>query len=335
MVDETLLLTAAESATEAAGSSLARSLHRIPVTIGLSGALGTGKTAFMRGFLRELGVTDPVTSPTYALEQRYGTPLGEALHIDLYRLTEPEAREALRGIEEFDGIRCVEWPDRAGDALRTDIDVRIRETDRNARTIAIECLDVDWPDDDTVDAWRMELRLPANVGAHCDAVAEFCSRAADALVERGVFVRKHFLRAAGKTHDLLRFVDFRPGASPPGWEPTPEQLAAWEPWKRRAPGATHEEAVRVFLRERGFDALADLVHSHSVHLPMDARDTTEARVLYYADKRVIGDRFVTIAERYADFAERYGNGKRSPESLQWEQDALETERLLFPEGAPF
>ncbi len=335
MIDRALLRTAAESATEAAGSSLARSLYRIPITIGLSGSLGAGKTAFMRGFLRKLGVHDPVTSPTYAVEQHYETTRGDVLHLDLYRLSRAEALEALRSSEEFDGIRCIEWPERAGDFLGTDIRVRIDEASRDERAIAIDCLDVDWPDDATIDAWRTELRLPANVGAHCDAVANFCARAADALIERRTFVRTQFVRAAGKTHDLLRFVDFHDDAAPAGWTSSNDEETVWKHWKNRYPNMSHEEAGKAFLTERGFPEIGALIASHSIRRSPSQRGTTEEHLLYYADKRFVGDRPVTVAERYDDFGRRYGNGKRSEESLRWEQDALETERLLFPDGAPF
>ena len=334
MLEKVLLRTAAESATEAAGASLARSLHGIPVTIGLSGALGTGKTAFMRGFLRALGVADAVTSPTYALEQRYDTSAGEVLHIDLYRLGEAEAAALLRHSDHHAGIRCVEWPERCP-GMATDIDVAIEEAPDGGRSISVACRDVDWPDDATIVGWRTEVALPANVGEHCDVVADFCERAANAMIARGTFVRPRFVRAAGMVHDLLRFVDFKPGAAPNGHVDPPETVAAWSEWKKRYPHATHEEAVGAFLADRGFPRLGALAASHSIRLTIAERGSTESQLLYYADKRVIGDRVVTIKDRYDDFAVRYGGGTRSPESLLWERDALDTEKLLFPDGVPF
>lgn len=333
MIETVLLRTAAESATEAAGGSLARSLHEIPVTIGLSGHLGAGKTAFMRGFLRTLGVSDAVTSPTYALEQRYDTPRGEVLHIDLYRLSDAESSVLLRHSDHHPGIRCIEWPERCP-GMVTHIDVSIEEVADGARSIAIECRDVEWPDDATIDTWRKDAALPANVAAHCDAVADFCEKAAHAMIARGTFVRPGFVRAAGKIHDLLRFIDFTPGAAPNGHVDPPEAVAAWATWKQRYPHATHEEAVGAFLRDRGFPSLARLAESHSVHVAVEKRMTIEEHLLYYSDKRVIGDRVVSIDQRYDDFAMRYGNGSRSERSLQWEHDTRRTEKLLFPDGPP-
>ncbi len=57
----------------------------------LSGELGAGKTTFVQALLGALGVTEPVTSPTYAIAYTYQTPQLDILHIDAYRLTDMEA----------------------------------------------------------------------------------------------------------------------------------------------------------------------------------------------------------------------------------------------------
>lgn len=335
MIESIQLLTAAENATEAAGSSLAKTLYRKPVTIGLSGALGTGKTACMRGFLRELGVETAVTSPTYALEQRYETARGPVLHLDLYRLNQIEALQAVRSSDDHEGIRCIEWPEIAGNDVPCDIAVRLTETARDHRQIDIEFRDSAWPDDAIIDAWRQELHLPPWIIAHCDAIAEYCDRASDALHAQGIAVRKRLVHAAAKTHDLLRFWDFRPGAAPAGTTYDPEAEAVWNDWKTRFDAASHEEAAVAFLNERGFPHVAHIVGAHGLRFPMSERTTTEQRLLYYADKRFMNDTPVSVVERFLDFTTRYGHGIQTPENAQWEQDTLETERLLFPDGVPF
>ncbi len=91
---ETLIITLPDSRmTQQAGKSLAGTLYTFPVDILLSGELGAGKTTFVSAFASALGVASPVTSPTYALEQRHATVDDrEFIHIDLYRLAEAEAR---------------------------------------------------------------------------------------------------------------------------------------------------------------------------------------------------------------------------------------------------
>lgn len=112
----------------------------------LEGGLGSGKTSFARGFLRALGVSEEVPSPTFTLVQAYDTAKGAVWHLDLYRLKRPE--EALElGFEEVaaDAILLVEWPDRLGQLLPADaLTVALAITGPTERR-AILCGGGDWP----------------------------------------------------------------------------------------------------------------------------------------------------------------------------------------------
>ena len=101
-------------ATEAAGAALAEELSPGDVVL-VSGELGAGKTTFVRGALRALGVTVPVTSPTYVVGHLYDTARGAAAHLDLYRLggLEPEEPGLLDPYFGPDIVTFVEWPERA------------------------------------------------------------------------------------------------------------------------------------------------------------------------------------------------------------------------------
>ncbi len=78
----------------------------------LRGELGAGKTTLVRAIARALGVTDPITSPTFTVAQRYRGEV-EVAHIDAYRLGGPDDEEAdlLRAAVGDDAIAFVEWPD--------------------------------------------------------------------------------------------------------------------------------------------------------------------------------------------------------------------------------
>lgn len=104
-------------ATAALGAALAATAPPGAV-VHLQGDLGAGKSTLARAWLRALGVTGPVRSPTYTLVERY--PLasgGEALHLDLYRIGHAGELEFL-GLDDVDArLWLVEWPARGLGAL--------------------------------------------------------------------------------------------------------------------------------------------------------------------------------------------------------------------------
>jgi tRNA threonylcarbamoyladenosine biosynthesis protein TsaE len=113
------------AATEAMGAELAGGLRPGDVVL-VSGELGSGKTTFVRGACRALGVTGPVTSPTFTIGRRYGGDLPVA-HVDLYRL-DSLAGEDPALLADYLGpdlVTFLEWPERAGAASR-DVAWRVR-----------------------------------------------------------------------------------------------------------------------------------------------------------------------------------------------------------------
>jgi len=107
-----------EAATQALAARMA--LTRPPrAVLWLEGELGAGKSTFARAFLRALGVTGAIRSPTYTLVERYPLPAGgDALHLDLYRIGNAGELEFL-GIGDADDttLWLVEWPERGVGAL--------------------------------------------------------------------------------------------------------------------------------------------------------------------------------------------------------------------------
>lgn len=317
-------LASAEN-TVSAGKSLARSLYVTPLTIFLRGAMGAGKTTFFQGFAAGLGVLEHVQSPTFALEQRYGTLRhGELLHIDLYRLSASDARAMLASSAAHPGIRCIEWPERA-EPLQSDghaIDILFDEDDPHHRSLTVAFHDVALPDRTKVLAWREAVCLPRHICRHCDAVGAYAEELAGAMFQRGILARPLLLLRAGELHDLLRFLDFRDGC---GGE------RAWEEQRARFPSLPHESACAAFLEEEGYPAVGCVVRTHGARLPPDTDATVEQRLLFYADKRWKIDEFVTLEERLRDFHLRYGDD--DPRGAGWYAQARAMERELFPRSA--
>jgi tRNA threonylcarbamoyladenosine biosynthesis protein TsaE len=108
--------TSSPEETERAGAELAAALAPGDVVL-VSGELGAGKTTFVRGAARALGVTEPVTSPTFVVGHLFGGASARVAHLDLYRLDglDDEEPGLLDPYFGPDTITFVEWPERAGD----------------------------------------------------------------------------------------------------------------------------------------------------------------------------------------------------------------------------
>jgi tRNA threonylcarbamoyladenosine biosynthesis protein TsaE len=127
-------------ATERLGAGLAGLLKDRSGSwlVALAGPLGAGKTTLARGFLRELGHAGRVPSPTYTLIEPYDLGGRPVLHLDLYRLADPEELEYLGFRDLFEGgaLVLVEWPERAGDRLPApDIEIGLSMTDSGRRAV--------------------------------------------------------------------------------------------------------------------------------------------------------------------------------------------------------
>lgn len=127
--------------TEAIAGRLAATLRAGDV-VTVSGELGAGKTTFVRGAARALGVDAPVTSPTYTVGNRYEGRVPVS-HIDLYRFESVSAPE-WGDLEPYfeDAVCFVEWPEAAGSGLpRVRVQVGLRHIDESHRAISIEDAD--------------------------------------------------------------------------------------------------------------------------------------------------------------------------------------------------
>ena len=124
--------SASSAETERLGAELAARLEPGDLVL-VSGELGSGKTTFVRGACRALGIDGPVTSPTFTIGQIYGGPV-EVAHLDLYRLSEVD----LSILEDYvtpDRIAFIEWPLSLEDATYR---VKLEHAGGGGRTVTIE-----------------------------------------------------------------------------------------------------------------------------------------------------------------------------------------------------
>lgn len=130
--------TACEEETADAGAELAQALRPGDV-LAFHGDLGAGKTAFIRGVARGLGIEARVSSPTFTIVNEYPgrVPL---FHFDMYRLASSEELFEI-GWEDYlerGGVCCVEWTENVEDAMPEDaVHVRIEKTGEKTRKIVV------------------------------------------------------------------------------------------------------------------------------------------------------------------------------------------------------
>lgn len=134
-------ITNSPAETESMGERFSETLTE-GMTVALVGELGSGKTCFVRGVARGLGVKGYVKSPSFTIINIYEGGRLPLYHIDLYRVRgEEEARNA--GLEEYvygRGVSIIEWADNVPSVLEEcGILVRFSHKGRDLREITVEC----------------------------------------------------------------------------------------------------------------------------------------------------------------------------------------------------
>ena len=102
----------------------------------LNGELGSGKTVFVKGFAKALGIEETVTSPTFNLVKEYNESEMPLYHLDVYRLDEDDKSIGLSDYLNQDGICIIEWPEMVQDQLPDErLDVKIKVIDDDTRVL--------------------------------------------------------------------------------------------------------------------------------------------------------------------------------------------------------
>ena len=132
------MISSSAEETEGYGGLLAPMLGTGDVVV-VAGELGSGKTTFIRGACRALGVTEPVTSPSYTIGHRYRGRV-DVSHLDLYRFEGVSAAE-WGDLEPYfeEAIAFVEWPEPGLAALpAARLSVRLGHLDERRRSVVLD-----------------------------------------------------------------------------------------------------------------------------------------------------------------------------------------------------
>lgn len=148
--------------THSVAGALAGLVRRGDIVV-LAGEMGAGKTAFAQGFAAALGVSEPVTSPTFTLVHTYTTGRLPMHHADLYRLGSLHEVDDLGLAELVDGhgVLLVEWGDVASSAFGPHLEITLGFVgdDDGARSVVVRDVGGGWAGRwsalvDAVSSWR-------------------------------------------------------------------------------------------------------------------------------------------------------------------------------------
>ena len=104
----------------------------------LDGELGSGKTVFVKGFAKSLGIEENITSPTFNIVKEYQMGEMPLYHMDVYRLESTDESIAFNDYFSSDGISIIEWSELIEDILPEErLDIKIRVIDEDTRIIKL------------------------------------------------------------------------------------------------------------------------------------------------------------------------------------------------------
>jgi len=294
------------------GMQLAKHLQP-GISVLLFGDLGSGKTQFVKGIAKGLGITENIKSPTFAYLNKYPVEGGNLYHFDLYRLKHGEGFESI-GLEETmhdpHAINIIEWADRmAGRHPEAYIRIDFRSL-ADHHEIAIHFEDPEIVPEALVEKYYEDWATPMHVRSHCRAVKDLCFQIGQAYIENNVLINLDLLNTAALLHDVTRICDFTElDRNKFHEEITEEKWNKWVDLRNRYQGLHHADiAYKAFLDE-GYAKTAEVIRLHnslSILEEPEKLEDFEAGILFYADKRVKHDEVVSLAERFEDGRIRHG-----------------------------
>ncbi|MDD5010951.1 MAG: HD domain-containing protein [Phycisphaerae bacterium] len=145
-----------------------------------------------------------------------------------------------------------------------------------------------------------QCHVPKHIVRHCQATADFAVELAKKISVKGTKVDIDFVQRACLLHDIMRVCDVREPSDDMFDEPiTEKDREKWQQLSQRHKGLRHEEAGCEFLKAE-YPEIALAIKKHAYRSLLDEKlrpKTLEEKIVYYADKRVMHDKVVSLAER--------------------------------------
>ena len=109
------------------------------MVICLDGELGSGKTVFVKGFAKSLGISENITSPTFNIVKEYENGEMKLNHMDVYRLEEADATIAFNDYFDSDSVTIIEWSEMIQDKLPDErLEIKFKVIDENTRVLILK-----------------------------------------------------------------------------------------------------------------------------------------------------------------------------------------------------
>lgn len=303
--------------TLSAGASLGTRILLRPhwqKTVFFHGDLGSGKTTFIKGLADGISNTIKVKSPTFNLAVEhtftYQDRLYNIVHFDLFRLDKNKNSVEILNLlsekmTEPQTIVLIEWAERLPDNFifpnnRIEIDFTVLT--ENSRDLSIKFFDIGVPDQQMINNLICEFATPKHIIKHQEGVAKVADFLAEAIFQRGVFLDLNLVHASAILHDLVRYVNFFSFDVGQFAENVSKQKQAiWEDVTGKYANMHHGDAASLILESKGYSSCAQVISHHkSKAILSDQIMAMEEKIVFFADKKVLHDRIVTVKDRLLD-----------------------------------
>ncbi len=269
------------------------------------------KTSFVSFLLSHIWVKQKVKSPSYSLSHNYKADFSEIWHYDLYRLNNTKK---LYEIDEHffseDLVIC-EWAERLSIKPNNRIEIYIKNTNDLSSTQRKFEFKFYWSSlsEEKIKDLFGKYNTPKHILKHINSVTEIADTVANSLIKKWILIDKDLVHTWAMLHDILRYIDFK------WWlirEKIPydcsdEDFDFWCKISNDFKWIHHACAAWNILDKMWYKEIWNVIKAHRSGQIFKWFNTIEEKIVYYADKRVLHDKKVSLDERLADAKIRYSH----------------------------